>query len=357
MARWLVGALRRPARAEAAPLPAVSAGQVGVCFAGHASVLLRYASLDIVCDPLLGRWVRGVKRAVDCGLSPAELGGVDLILISHAHRDHLHRPTLRKLPRSATVVVPPRTAHLVSDLEFARVVELGVGQSLQYRDVDIVSAAVRHGDADSTRALSYVIRGNGPSVYFCGDSGYFSGFAEIGRRFAPDIALLPIGGYAPSSFRARHMSPLDALTALEDLLARVLIPIHYGAFPLSYERLDEPARWLRQLVRERQLERFVVPLAPGSSRVFVPPRTRSIHRPLSTIESALEPKSSGVPETVEVNLEATAPVPEEAATVSPTDAMSADATQRRATSETESVETDPEVAPAAQDSPSGRVLH
>jgi L-ascorbate metabolism protein UlaG (beta-lactamase superfamily) len=197
---------------------------------------------------------------------------VDLILISHAHPDHLHRETLSRLPRGATIVVPPGSAQWVSGLGFARVVELEVGQSIQDRGVDIATAPVRHGDGAGVRALSYVIRGDGPSVYFCGDSGYFSGFAEIGARLQPDIALLPIGGFYPLSFRGQHMSPLDALYALEDLRARVMIPIHHGAFPLSYERIDEPARWLAELVEERRLGGFVITLAPGESRLFVPPR-------------------------------------------------------------------------------------
>ncbi len=271
---WMGRYLRRARKAAVAPLPAVAPGQVGISFAGHSSVLIRYADLRIVCDPMLGRWVKGVKRAVEPGLSPADLHDVDLILISHAHIDHLHRPTLRKLPRSATIVVPPRTAHQVSDLGFARVVELEVGQTIQDRGVDIITTPVRHGDEHDLRALSYVIRGQGPSVFFCGDSGYFSGFAQIGDRLRPDIALLPIGGYIPLSFRNRHMSPLDALYALEDLGARVMIPIHYGAFALSYEHLEEPQRWLDALVRERHLQPFVITLAPGESRLFAPPRSQ-----------------------------------------------------------------------------------
>jgi L-ascorbate metabolism protein UlaG (beta-lactamase superfamily) len=213
---------------------------------------------------------------VEPGLSPAEFENVELILISHEHRDHLHRETLARLPRSATVVLPPRTARHVSDLGFARVLEIAPGQSVEHRGVAVYSQAVRH--ECSAPVLSYVIRGDGPSVYFCGDSGYFSGFAEIGRRFRPDIALLPIGGYHPAPFRERHMSPLDALYAFEDLCARVMIPHHYGAFPLSYERLEDPADWLAKLVAERALAAYVLPLAPGESRVFARPETDTLGR-------------------------------------------------------------------------------
>jgi L-ascorbate metabolism protein UlaG (beta-lactamase superfamily) len=266
---WLAGWFRPARRPAAAPLPEVAGGQVAVTFAGHATALIRYAGLRIVCDPMLGMWAKGVKRAVHPGLSPAELGDVDLVLISHDHADHLHRPTLARLPRSATIIVPPRTAQAVSDLGFARVVELSVGNAVTDAGVDITATAVDHGDSNG---LAYVIRGDGPSVFFCGDSAYFSGFAEVGRVHRPDIALLPIGGYAPLSFRERHMTPLDAIYAFEDLGSRVMIPIHHGAFTLSYEKLHDPQRWLAQLVRERGLERHVIELAPGESRLFVPPR-------------------------------------------------------------------------------------
>lgn len=75
---------------------------------------------------------------------------------------------------------------------------------------------------------------------------------EIQRRFAPDVALLPIAGYQPAPFREEHLSPLDAVYAFEDLGARVLIPISHGSLVTSYEPLDEPLDWLQELARTRQ---------------------------------------------------------------------------------------------------------
>ncbi len=81
--------------------------------------------------------------------------------------------------------------------------------------------------------------------------------------------MLPIGGFMPRSFRDRHMSPLDALYAFEDLRSRMLVPIHHGAFPLSYERLDEPARWLVELATERGLRDHVQMMSAGQTERFV----------------------------------------------------------------------------------------
>jgi L-ascorbate metabolism protein UlaG (beta-lactamase superfamily) len=267
MARWF----RRPRPAMREPLPAVGAGQLAITFGGHATVIARYRELSIAFDPMLGRWVGGVRRAVEPGLAPEDFADVRLILISHSHADHLHVPTLRRLPRTATVVVPTGAAGWVSRLGFARVVELAPGSDLELRGVQVVAAPVSHGDDDLARGLSYVLRGDGPSAFLCGDSAYFSGFATIGERYAPDVALLPIGGFVPASFRARHMSPLDALYAFEDLRARVLVPIHHGAFALSYEELDEPARWLLELARERGVRDHVMLMAAGQSERFVAP--------------------------------------------------------------------------------------
>jgi len=167
-------------------------------------------------------------------------------------------------------VVPAGAASWVSTLGFTRVVELMPGADLELRGVQVVAAATAHGEHELARGLSYVVLGAGcPSAYLCGDSGYFSGFADIGTRYAPDVALLPIGGFLPVSFRARHMSPLDALYAFEDLHARMLVPIHHGSFALSYELLDEPARWLVELAKARGVRDHVLVMAPGQSERFV----------------------------------------------------------------------------------------
>ncbi len=267
MSRWF----QPPQPAANEPQPAVGSGELAVTFGGHATILARYGGLAIAFDPMLGRWIGGVRRAVEPGLAPGDFSEVGLILLSHRHADHLHVPTLRRLPRTATIVVPAGAASWVSQLGFARVVELQPGADLELRGVQVIAAATSHGDQDLARGLSYVVRGDGPSLYLCGDSGYFSGFANVGREYGPDVAVLPIGGFLPTSFRARHMSPLDALYAFEDLRARLLVPIHHGAFALSYEHLGEPARWLADLATERGVRDHVLIMRAGQSERFTRP--------------------------------------------------------------------------------------
>ncbi len=267
---WLGRRLRRPRRVQSDPLPPVDRGQVSITWGGHAMVLIRYNRLTVLTDPVLARSVHGVRRETAPGFGADAVATANLVLISHQAGDHLDLSTVERVQRSATVVVPQRTAGLVSPLGFARLVELAAGESFEHRGLVVEANPVRHGDRDHP-ALSYVLRGQGPSIFFCGASGYFDGFARIGARHRPDLALLPIGGYWPPSFRERHMSPIDALYAFEDLRARLMVPIGHGTFAMSYEKMHDPERWMAELVKSRSLEPYVATLRPGESRVFVTP--------------------------------------------------------------------------------------
>ena len=265
---WLGRWFRRPRPVVPDALAPVRDGEVAITFVGHASVLLRYRGLTVALDPMLGRWIGGVRRAVEPGLPASAFAEVDLILLSHRHLDHLHPQTLAAMPRRATVVVPPGAAAVVSPMGFARVVELQPGTEIELRGLSLTTFPLVHGAGELASGLAYLLRGRGPSVFFCADSAYHRGFAEIGQAYAPDIALLPIGGFWPSSFRRRHMSPLDALVAFRDLTARALVPIHHGAFTLSYERLGEPLRLLLEAATERGLRDYVLAMEPGQTDAF-----------------------------------------------------------------------------------------
>lgn len=240
------------------PVPRPPAGSVALTLVGHATVMITTPRVRLLTDPVLDQTLWGLPRFRAAALDPADVEDVGLILISHAHRDHLSLSTLRRMPRGATLVVPSRCAALVAPLGFRNVVELAVGQDLDHADVRVTAVPVRHTGArgllDRRRrgVNGYVVRTGGRNIYFAGDTGYFAGFLEIERRFAPDVALLPISGYQPAPFREEHLSPLDAVYAFEDLGARVLIPIAYGSFLTSYEPVDEPLEWLEELARARK---------------------------------------------------------------------------------------------------------
>jgi L-ascorbate metabolism protein UlaG (beta-lactamase superfamily) len=231
---------------------------------------VRYARARVLFDPCFARSLLTLKRVRAAGLPPGALEGLDLVLITHAHGDHLHRASLERLDRAVTVVVPPGCSG-ADGLGFQRIVELEPGANFQTpsRSLEITAVHAQHrvGTFGRKRAIGYVVRSDGPTVYFSGDTGYCEVFREVGARFKPDVALLPISGYRPRALRADHLSPLDALYAFEDLGAQLLVPVHHSAFPLGYEPLAEPITWLRSLARARAVTDRIAWLEPGQSCV------------------------------------------------------------------------------------------
>jgi L-ascorbate metabolism protein UlaG (beta-lactamase superfamily) len=267
MRRLVTRPICSDAREVAHPAP----GHIAVTFVGHASVMLTTCRARLLIDPYFGDFLTGMRRREAACLAKADAAETSLVLISHAHRDRLHLPTLRLIPRRASIVVPPRCLSLVNGLGFDRDVELAPGESMVHEDLEITAVAARHdgrrGPLDRTwrSAVGYIVKSAGASVYYAGDTAYFSGFEEIGRRLHPDVALLPIAGYEPPSQRENHMSPLDAVQAFQDLGAKLLVPVAYGSFPLGYEPEDEPLTWLTRLCRERGLVERLVVLRPGET--------------------------------------------------------------------------------------------
>ncbi len=259
----------------------VTNGELGVTFIGHSSFFLQIGGQSIVIDPNFARWLFLLKRLRQPGLHLRDLPPVDVILVTHAHFDHLHRHSLRMIARqtrrqcgsSPTLVIPHHLFDLVSDLGFQDIVELEWWNTYRHRGLDITHVPSRHWGAriikDSHRGYGgYVLRSGKHSVYHAGDTAYFSGFREIGKRLSPELALLPIGAYNPPQFRNVHTSPADAMRAFLDLNARWMVPMHYGTFRLSHEPIEEPLQLLAQEAEGAGVKDRVVVLEEGVTRFF-----------------------------------------------------------------------------------------
>mgnify|MGYP000468808225 CR=1 FL=1 len=267
---WLT---RRGGEHRAPAFPKLKDGEVAVTWIGHASFLLHFADLKVLVDPNFANWLFFLKRLKRSGLKLDDLPPVDLILLTHAHYDHFHRPTLRKLREPKFGIVPWGVGKLTRGLNFTRVVELEWWETLAKNDWRVTLVPAKHWGArylhDQHRGYGgFVIEYQGRSIYHAGDSAYFGGFKEIGERYRPEIALLPIGAYYPDSFRHVHMGPDEAIKAFHDLQSRWLVPMHYGTFKLSFEALDEPPRWLNQLAQENGLSQHLRFLQEGETEVF-----------------------------------------------------------------------------------------
>jgi L-ascorbate metabolism protein UlaG (beta-lactamase superfamily) len=258
-----------------------SNGQMGVTFIGHASFFLQVGGESVVIDPNFARWLFVLKRLRQPGIRIPDLPAIDLVLITHAHFDHLHRASLRALVShtkrfrgsAPTVVVPEHVFDLVSDLGFRDVVELNWWSTYRHRSLTITHVPSRHWGArilrDAHRGYGgYVLRAGKHSVYHAGDTAYFSGFREIGSRLSPQLALLPIGAYNPPTFRNVHTSPADATRAFLDLNARWMVPMHYGTFRLSHEPMEEPLQLLEHEATAAGIQDRVLVLEEGVTKIF-----------------------------------------------------------------------------------------
>jgi L-ascorbate metabolism protein UlaG (beta-lactamase superfamily) len=117
---------------------------------------------------------------------------------------------------------------------------------------------------DSHRGFGgFFIETAGRTIFHCGDSAYFPGFSEIGKRYEIETALLPIGAYDPPSGREVHMNPEEAVQAFLELGAKTLVPMHYGSFRLGYEPLEEPPERLLARARAKGIESKVLVLTEG----------------------------------------------------------------------------------------------
>jgi len=241
----LVGSVRKP--------EIVRDGELGITFIGHSSFLLQIAGKNLLVDPVLATRLILLRRQRRAGVRVMDLPAIDVVLVSHAHMDHMNLPTLRRVARvsrrlsgTAPVIVVPRGCEdLVAGLGFSDVIAMEWWEEKTVAGLKVTMTPCKHWGArmfrDTHRGFGgYVVEGGGHCVYHSGDTAYFAGFREVGERLKPDVALLPIGAYFPDSYRGVHTSPEEALQGFIDCGAKWMVPMHFGTFRLGREPMEEP---------------------------------------------------------------------------------------------------------------------
>ena len=265
---------RRTGAFQSPEFPELKEDEVALTWIGHATFLLQMGASNILIDPNWAMWHAMVKRARVPGLRLGDLPRIDLVLISHAHYDHLHMKSLRSVADGQTVMVPKGVGALLRRRRFGEVHEMDYWESRAHGEIEIVFTPTQHWGArfihDTHRGFGgFLIRHGSRTVFHCGDSAFFDGFTEIGSRFPGiDVALMPIGAYDAPSGREVHMNPEEALSAFEHLSAGTMVPMHYGTFPLGSEPMHEPLERLRIAASRRGLTERVHVLEEGLPRVF-----------------------------------------------------------------------------------------
>jgi L-ascorbate metabolism protein UlaG (beta-lactamase superfamily) len=256
-----------------------------VTIVGHASVLIQAGGLNVLTDPVWSERASplpfaGPRRVWAPGIAFESLPQIDAVLLSHNHYDHLDLATLRRLhTRHSPLMVTSlgNDAILRRAVPGVRVVSgdwwdhIEIGKGGEVTIVPAYHWSARTG-RDRRMALwsGFMLKTDAGCVYFSGDTGYGNGriFHDVRRRIGrPDLALIPIGAYAPRWFMcAQHTDPNEAVQILEDLEAAHAVGIHWGVFRLTDEHRDEPPELLLKALARRGIAEKLFPAGvPGQS--------------------------------------------------------------------------------------------
>jgi len=208
-------------------------------FLGHSTVRVEMAGRTVLTDPLLADTVGLLRRVVPLP-DPATWAGVDVVLISHLHGDHLHLPSLRTVGPGTRIVVPRGAGAWLRGRGFPRVDELSAGEAISDGGLRITAVRAEHSGhrwgprsthGPATESLGYLLEGGGSTVYASGDTGLFDGMGVLAHR-AVDVALLPVWGWGPT-LGPGHLDPVSAADAVALIRPRVAVPVHWGTLALA----------------------------------------------------------------------------------------------------------------------------
>lgn len=259
----------------------------------HATVLIQLKNINILTDPIYSArcspvsWA-GPKRVRAPAIPFDHLPPIHLVLISHDHYDHLDRDTITRLVKrnNPLIVVGLGVKNRIKDLS-SRIIELDWWQSYTFSEnLTLHFTPTQHFsgrglfDRNTTLWGAYVIKTPYLQIYFGGDSGYADHYKQTYERYGPmDLALLPIGAYAPPDFMGYvHTNPQEAVQAHKAVHARKSLAIHYGTFRLSAEEIDAPIKALLAACKKAKLppQAFVSP--PFGSPIYIEAQVSSFHQ-------------------------------------------------------------------------------
>lgn len=240
---------------------------VTLAWLGHATVLVNFYGVRLITDPVLfsrigvdlGVGSLGPLRLVQCALTPAQLPDLDLVLVSHAHFDHLDTPSLAAIRGRPAAVMAAETSDLLPRPHYSSVETLRWNEVTRVAtprgDVAVRAIEVKHWGArirrDTHRGYTgFIVEREGRRLLIGGDTAETMAFEEH-RRFGPfAAAIMPIGAYDP--WIRNHCTPEQAVRMADRAGARLFIPVHHQSFQLSREPFSEPIERTLYALREER---------------------------------------------------------------------------------------------------------
>lgn len=253
-----------------------------ITWIGHATVLVQYHGINILTDPIFSERASpysfmGPKRVIPPSVSIDQLPPINFVLVSHNHYDHLDEYTVRTLANRATWIVPLGYKQWFANLGVTNVIEFDWWDKREIGGATITATPSQHWTArglnDRYKLLwaSWSVQIDGFKFWFAGDTGYNDKiFKDIGSRCGPfDLALIPMGGYAPRWFmKNMHVNPEEAVAIHNDIRSKYSVGIHWGTFPLTSEPIDEPPKRLHAAAESLSNSKFVT--YPLGATVSIP---------------------------------------------------------------------------------------
>ncbi|MEH7094375.1 MBL fold metallo-hydrolase [Neobacillus vireti] len=233
---------------------------------GHSTFLIQLNGINILTDPVWARRMGFQKRLTAPGIALEDMPEIDVVVISHGHYDHLDFPTLKKLNGNPHYYVPDGLKSLFLKKGYQKVTELNWWESAEHQDISIHFVPAQHwtrrslNDMNTSHWGGWIFQNKEETLYFVGDTGYFSGFKQIADRFEIDTVFMPIGAYEPEWFMAvSHINPEDSVKAFLELRAKTFVPMHYGAYRLADDTGPEALTrlyraWEKQQLPQEQLK-------------------------------------------------------------------------------------------------------
>lgn len=246
---------------------------------GHATYVLQLGGKVIITDPWFSDSVALVRdRLTPPAFGPEAIPRGSLVLISHNHYDHLDADSVAALAkRDATFVCPLGLGGLLREMGAKKVRELDWWQEVVVEGSRLVCLPAQHWSRrlgqsyNQSLWCSWLIERGGKRIYYGGDSGYFKGFKEIGRRWPGiQVALIGIGAYIPRWFmHYAHLNVPEMFEAFADLKAKLLVPTQWGVLKLGDEPAAWPAQEIREYIQRRPKLRGQVELLPVGGRLLL----------------------------------------------------------------------------------------